>query len=95
MNRTQTLERAIQVVMRDREAVHGNPGDTFAKIAMIWTAILGHDVDPSQVALCLAGLKLARLAGNPSHSDSWVDLAGYAACGAEMSTNPSDTGAIA
>ncbi|MFN7882545.1 MAG: DUF6378 domain-containing protein [bacterium] len=26
---------------------------------------------------------MARLKNSPNHRDSWVDLAGYAACGAE------------
>lgn len=37
-----------------------------------------------QVNLCTL-LKIARLANNPEHMDSWVDLAGYAACGGEIS----------
>jgi hypothetical protein len=27
-------------------------------------------------------IKVARLSTNPTHKDSWIDLAGYAACGA-------------
>ena len=27
---------------------------------------------------------VARLAASPNHEDSWVDLVGYAACGAEL-----------
>ena len=43
----------------------------------------GHDVDPEQVALCMAGIKIARLIQTPTHADSWLDLAGYAAVGSE------------
>jgi hypothetical protein len=32
----------------------------------------------------MALMKIARLATNPAHEDSWVDLAGYAACGASV-----------
>jgi len=32
----------------------------------------------------MALLKIGRLKSNPIHGDSWVDLAGYAACGAEL-----------
>lgn len=38
---------------------------------------------PTDVALMLAMVKMARLANDPSHKDSWIDIAGYAACGAE------------
>ena len=30
--------------------------------------------------------KMARLRHDPAHTDSWVDVAGYAACGAEVAT---------
>jgi len=39
---------------------------------------------PSQVALCMAGLKLARLAGNPENFDSYIDGAAYLAIAAEL-----------
>ena len=42
--------------------------------------MLGIDVSPTQVALCLIDLKLARLTRDPSHLNSIVDVAGYAAC---------------
>jgi Domain of unknown function (DUF6378) len=34
-----------------------------------------------------ADLKLARLENQPDHMDSWVDLAGYAACDAEIAVD--------
>ena len=36
-------------------------------------------VSPAQVALCMIDLKLARLAYDPRHVDSIVDVIGYAA----------------
>jgi hypothetical protein len=42
--------------------------------------VLGIEVTPAQVALCLIDLKLARLTRDPSHLDSIADVAGYAAC---------------
>ena len=33
--------------------------------------------------MMMALMKIARLQNMPSHLDSWVDLAGYAACGGE------------
>lgn len=43
-------------------------------------------VDAVTVALCMAELKIARAATNETHMDSWVDLAGYAACGGEIAS---------
>jgi len=40
---------------------------------------LGTPVTPAQVALCMIDLKLVRLAYDPGHVDSVVDVIGYAA----------------
>jgi hypothetical protein len=45
--------------------------------------------DPSDVAQMMVLMKIARLENSPHHLDSWVDVAGYAACGAELA--PSDS----
>ena len=42
-------------------------------------------LSPAQVVLCLIDLKLARLARDPKHLDSQVDIAGYAAVLREVS----------
>lgn len=84
MNREETLKRAADCVLRDRAATHGGPEQTFALIADLWSAYTGQAIQPHDVAAMLALLKIARLRGNPRHDDNWVDLAGYAACGAEL-----------
>src|SRR5687767_11261183 len=45
-----------------------------------WSLTLGVKVSPAQVVLCLIDVKMARLARDPKHLDSQVDVAGYAAC---------------
>jgi hypothetical protein len=86
VNRQQTLERAAECVLRDRAATHGGVEDTFGLIAGLWSAYLDRPMSGHDVAALLALLKIARLRGNPGHEDNWVDLAGYAACGAELAT---------
>lgn len=39
---------------------------------------------PEDVAAMMALLKIARIAAGGKKADSWVDLAGYAACGGEI-----------
>lgn len=81
--RLEILGKAAHIVTRDRNVAYGPPENTFQRIADLWTAYLGaYEFLPTDVAAMLALLKIARLAGNPVHEDSWVDLAGYAACGA-------------
>ena len=89
------LSLAEEIVGGERRAAYGDPGDSFARVATVWTAILGFPVTASQVVLCMAGLKLIREA-HRHKPDNLVDLAGYAriaeliqessgACGANVS----------
>ena len=85
MRRRKVLEAAASIVCEDRNQQYGAPEDNFARIANLWTAYMGKIVTPVDVAAMLALLKLARIkATNGQSSDSWVDLAGYAACGSEI-----------
>jgi hypothetical protein len=88
--REQTLSAAAACVLQDRNKTYGGPEDSFKTTAAFWTTFLGVEIKASDVAAMLALLKLARIAANPTHYDSYVDLAGYAACGAEVacSVNP-------
>lgn len=88
MNRTEILNQAIEITTKDRNNTHGEPENSFRKIAAIWSAILDKPIAPHTVALLMAGLKIARAAGKPDNPDNWVDLAGYAACGAECVPEP-------
>lgn len=87
VNRAQTLDTAKAYVSTDRQADHGRPEDTFARIAGLWNAYLGEwaDLQPHDAAAMMVLLKTARIRANPQHTDNWVDIAGYAACGAELS----------
>jgi len=44
------------------------------------------------VVLCLLDLKLARLAHDPTHEDSAVDVCGYAALLRELTETPNTEG---
>lgn len=84
MNRTEILAAAQVIVSRDRQATHGAPEDTFARIATMWSAYLGTEIMPADVAAMMGLVKIARIRSNPTHMDNWIDLAGYAACGGEV-----------
>ena len=72
------LKHVTQVVA-ERSTQYGDAGGNMAAIAARWSATLGREVKPAQVVLCLLDLKLARLAHDPTHEDSAVDVCGYAA----------------
>lgn len=91
MNREQTLDKAKECVLKDRQATHGPPEDSFSLIAKFWSAYTGHEIKPHEVAVMLGLLKIARIKHKPLHEDNWIDLAGYAACGAELAAVKPDT----
>ena len=72
------LKRVAQV-LEDRGAAYGDPKSQMEAIAKRWSITLGTPVTAQQVALCMIDLKLARLAYDPGHIDSMVDVIGYAA----------------
>lgn len=84
MKRKEVLVGAYRCVMEDRAATHGDAEDTFSAIARVWSARLGIDLRPDQVAIMMVDLKTCRAWSNPAHGDNWVDMAGYAACGGEL-----------
>jgi hypothetical protein len=70
------LEEAKRIVHGDRGENYGHPFEDFSRTAMIWSAILGIDVEPEQVALCMVGVKISREVNRPKR-DNIVDGAGY------------------
>ena len=72
------LKHAAEI-LADRSKTYGDPHQSMAAIAARWSITLGHPVTPAQVVLCMMDLKLTRLARDPRHQDSILDIAGYAA----------------
>lgn len=89
MTRKECLDAAGKAVLTDRSREYGHPEDSFALIAALWSRYTGCDISTADVAAMMILLKLARVEGNPRHMDSWVDIAGYAACGAECASGMS------
>jgi hypothetical protein len=81
--REEILQTAIDLTMGDRNEQNGDPFENHQRIAKIWSVILHQEIEPYQVALCMAGLKIARLAYNPL-DDSFIDGAAYLAISAEI-----------
>lgn len=94
LTRAAVLEKARACVCGEREEDYGSPEDSFGCIAELWEAYLRAacvspnaiiTVTPADVAMLMALLKIARVGTScvGGTADSFVDLAGYAACGAE------------
>lgn len=82
--RHRVLSEAEKCVCGQREQDYGTPEDNFGRIAEFWTTYMGVEFGTVDVAIMMALLKIARISENMQHMDSWVDLAGYAACGGEI-----------
>lgn len=97
--RSGLLQDAEDVITGDRNNSYGDPHQDFARTASILTAMGFVFLDPEEVfdiqahhvAMILAAVKLSRLAWDPGKRDSWLDLAGYAACGYEAHELTKDT----
>ena len=79
-------------VIAERSAQYGDAAPNMSAIAARWSAMLGREVTPAQVVLCLLDLKLARLAHDPTHEDSAVDVCGYAALLRELTETSNKEG---
>ena len=64
-------------VIDERKKVYGEPTVTFPQIAEVWSGILGHHVNATDVPLMLIGMKLVRTAQAPDYSDNSDDVEGY------------------
>ena len=96
MTRPEILDTAKKCVCGDREQDYGSPESNFQTIANLWIDYLvgknqAVEIEPYDVAVMLALLKIARIASGHAKQDNWIDLAGYAACGGEIEGKSDNT----
>lgn len=87
------LADARTCVCGHRVTDYGKPENSFGTIAEFWTTYLrgAHpevpDITAEDVTMMMALLKIARISSGTGTRDSFVDLAGYAACGGELAAS--------
>ena len=95
ITREYILREAARIVCEDRNAQYGEPEDSFRAIAEFWETYVrercvskGSNVfiEPADVAMMMVLLKVARTIGG-TKADTYIDIAGYAACAAEAEAN--------
>ena len=84
MSELTVLKEAHTIIYGDREKTYGHPSKNLKTIAKMWNAYLdarttSSELNAKDVASMMILLKTARLANNPDHRDSVVDICGYAA----------------
>jgi len=83
MNRLELLKAAADAVA-SRGVSYGKPETNFQTIAAYWSVLFGRKIAPHEVAMALILMKVARAGYSPEHVDHCTDIAGYAACMAEI-----------
>ena len=86
MKRKEILDKATEMVCGHREQDYGSPENNFDIIAKLWTAYFGHEFSAVDVAMAMVLLKAARIKSGTMTEDSFMDGAGYFACGGEIAT---------
>ncbi len=87
-NARETILDEAKKAVGDRGLNYGKPEENWDRIANLWNAYLLTKQDKAlyaeDVACMMILMKVARLQNTPHHKDSWVDIAGYAACGGSL-----------
>jgi hypothetical protein len=86
MHRSKILQDAEYLINNDREKDYGHPKINHGRIADLWSVVLERKIEPHEVALCMALVKVSRLVQTSDHEDSYVDAAAYLAIAGELAT---------
>ena len=70
-------EVSVKEMVDSRKAVYGDPIDTFTRMAQMWSAIIGHEIQPWEVPLMMVAVKIIRTTQAPDYSDNSDDVEGY------------------
>jgi len=79
---------AKQIMMEAAETLdergldYGHPAINIKRIANLWATYFGREIDPLDVCICMALVKVSRIVETPNR-DSFVDLVSYAALAGE------------
>ena len=82
MNAGDYLNEA-RAVIQDRGMDYGHPTDNMSRTASLWSAYLEVPIDPYQVAMCLALVKVARTM-ETAKVDNYIDGAAYFAISGQL-----------
>ena len=92
MKRESVLNAAHDRICGGRDKEYGAPENNFKTIANLWFSYLqgrgllkeGMYISAEDVAYMMILFKVGRSATGSSKEDTWIDIAGYAACGGEL-----------
>ena len=74
----QLLDNVVKTI-HARGVSYGHPISQHKRIAELWSAYLGYPIQPNEVAICMALVKISRQAEDPRIDDNYTDALGYIA----------------
>lgn len=70
-------DEAHDIVTADRDS-HGDAYENHKQIAELWSAFLGREIEPYEVAVMMTMVKASRMQAGTLDKDHFRDIAGYA-----------------
>lgn len=77
------VQEGKEIVSGDRQEDYGDMSESFNRIAGLWSAYLGVEINALDVAKMMILLKVSRAKHN-NHRDSYVDIVGYVECADQL-----------
>lgn len=78
-----------RAIIQDRGMDYGHPTDNMSRTASLWAAYLEMPIEPEQVAICLALVKIAR-SMETGKVDNYIDGAAYIAIAGQLATEENE-----
>ena len=79
MTKTEKLFDEVVKTIHARGESYGHPYYNHKRIAELWSAYIGYPLQPNQVAMCMALVKISRSAEDCENVDNYTDALGYIA----------------
>ena len=74
----------------EKGLTHGSYDLTMLRTAKLWQDYFEREIDPMDVAICMALVKLARIMESRTVDDNWVDAVSYMAIAGELAVKDWD-----
>ncbi len=76
---TEQLFDNVVKTIHARGVNYGHPISQHKRIAELWSAYLGYPIQPNEVAICMALVKISRQAEDAAYLDNYEDAIAYLA----------------
>ena len=89
MKANEILDQAHEHIV-NRGADYGTPAVNHLRISQLWSTYLERHIEPHEVAICMALVKIARIQESPHHADSYQDGCSYIAIAGQLASTDWD-----